>query len=69
LIAACEALAALGRPDGLRPRVRAVALNTALLQPEQAELAARAVTTQTGLPCADPVRHGAGTLLEALLAP
>ncbi len=67
LIAACEALAALGRPDGLRPRVRAVALNTALLPPEQAELAAQAVTAQTGLPSADPVRHGAGPLLQALL--
>jgi len=67
LIAACEALAALGRPDGLRPRVRAIALNTALLEGEPAEQALRAVAETTGLPVVDPVRQGGEALLEALL--
>jgi uncharacterized NAD-dependent epimerase/dehydratase family protein len=68
LIAACEALAALGRPDGLRPRVRAIALNTALLGEAEAAAAIAAVAAATGLPCADPVRQGAAELLAALLA-
>jgi len=67
LIAAVEALAALGRPDGLRPRVRAVALNTAHLDPTAADQACTAVTVETGLCCADAVRGGACMLLDALL--
>ncbi|MEY2644546.1 MAG: hypothetical protein RLZZ611_1195 [Cyanobacteriota bacterium] len=68
LIAANEALAALGRPDGLRPRVRAIALNTALLEPELARRETERLEALTGLPCADPVRAGADQLLAALLA-
>ena len=68
LIAAAEALAALGRPDGHRPRVRAIALNTALLGEAEAAAAIAAVAAATGLPCADPVRQGAAELLAALLA-
>ena len=67
LIAALEALAALARPDGLRPRVRAVALNTARLAGAEVEAAIAATAAETGLPCADPVRHGAASLLEAQL--
>jgi uncharacterized NAD-dependent epimerase/dehydratase family protein len=67
LIAALEALAALARPDGLRPRVRALALNTARLAGAEVEAAIAATAAETGLPCADPVRHGAASLLEALL--
>lgn len=66
LIAACEALAALARPDGHRPRVRAVALNTARLPELEARQAIHATGTEVGLPCNDPVRFGAGALLEAL---
>ncbi|SBO43062.1 DUF1611 domain-containing protein [Cyanobium sp. NIES-981] len=66
LIAAVEALAALGRPDGLRPRVRAIALNTAALEPDQALRESRKLGDATGLVCADPVRQGAGQLLDAL---
>ena len=69
LIDACEALAALGRPDGLRPRVRAIALNTALLGSAAAEAEAEQLAAATGLPVIDPVRQGADLLLEALLQP
>lgn len=68
LIAAAESLAALGRADGLRPRVRAVALNTAQLDAAAAAAALAATAALTGLPCSDPVRHGGEELLEAVLA-
>ena len=67
LIAVVEALAALGRPDGHRPRVKAVALNTGHLDAEAAAQAIGAVAEATGLPCADAVRGGARQLLAALL--
>ncbi|MCP9807909.1 DUF1611 domain-containing protein [Cyanobium sp. HWJ4-Hawea] len=67
VIAAYEALAALGRPDGLRPRVRAIAVNTATLEPEAAAAALAQIRAITSLVCADPVREGADRLLEALL--
>jgi uncharacterized NAD-dependent epimerase/dehydratase family protein len=67
LISTCEALAALGRPDGLRPRVRAIAVNTALLEPAEAERQTNEIAAITGLPAIDPVRHGADPLLAALL--
>ena len=67
LIAACEGLAALGRPDGLRPRVRAIALNTAQLEEAPAAQALGAVAEATGLPVVDPVRQGGDTLLRAVL--
>ncbi|MEX1324098.1 MAG: DUF1611 domain-containing protein [Synechococcaceae cyanobacterium] len=68
LIAVAEGLAALGRADGVRPRVRAVALNTARLDATAAAAALAATAERTGLPCADPVRHGGEGLLEAVLA-
>lgn len=66
LIGVVEALASLGRPDGRRPRVKAVALNTGHLDRMEAESAVAAVSTETGLPCADPVRSGAVGLLDTL---
>jgi uncharacterized NAD-dependent epimerase/dehydratase family protein len=45
-----------------------VALNTALLEEEAASEAIAEVMKLTGLPCTDPVRYGAGPLLEDLLA-
>ena len=67
LIATVEALAGLGRPDGLRPRIRAIALNTGQLEPPQAAAALAAAQSETGLPCCDPVRLGAEPLLKALM--
>ena len=69
LISTCEAVAALGRPDGLRPKVRAVALNTALLDERSAADQAQHLADQLGLPVLDPVRHGSVGLLRAVLAP
>ena len=66
LIAAVEGLAALGRPDGQRPRVRAVALNTGHLEEEAAARAIDAAAQDTGLPCADVVRGGGAAVLQAL---
>jgi uncharacterized NAD-dependent epimerase/dehydratase family protein len=67
LIAAAEAIAALARPDAHRPRVRAVALNTAVLSEAEARAAMAATTRLTGLPSTDPVRFGPAALLDALL--
>ena len=49
-------------------RVAAVALNTAGLDDEAAAQAIRTAEAETGLPADDPVRFGAGGLLDAILA-
>ncbi|HET8743829.1 MAG TPA: DUF1611 domain-containing protein [Gaiella sp.] len=51
-----------------RARVAAIALNTAGLDAAAADAAVAAATAETGLTAADPVRHGAAELLEAVLA-
>lgn len=48
-------------------RVRGIALNTAGMTGADADAAVRAIEAETGLPVADPVRHGAGRLAEAIL--
>jgi uncharacterized NAD-dependent epimerase/dehydratase family protein len=69
LITVVEALARLARPQG-QPlaRVKAIALNTALLDEGEAAAAIAQTTDETGCCCADPVRGGADRLLEALLS-
>ena len=53
----------------LRPaRVACLALNTAGLDEAQARAAVAEAAEETGLPADDPVRFGAGALLEAVLA-
>jgi uncharacterized NAD-dependent epimerase/dehydratase family protein len=71
VIAAVEALAALGRPQDAppAPRVGAIALNTAHLDAVGAQRAIEETRALTGLPCDDPVRHGGNDLLEAFLSP
>jgi len=68
LIAAVEALAALGRPQplGPSPRVVAVALNTAHLNSLEARRAVDSTAAATGLPCVDVVRQGGAPLLDSL---
>jgi uncharacterized NAD-dependent epimerase/dehydratase family protein len=52
----------------LRPaRVACIALNTAAVSEEEARAAIEAAEEETGLPADDPVRFGAGKLLEAVL--
>jgi uncharacterized NAD-dependent epimerase/dehydratase family protein len=50
-----------------RARVAAIALNTVGLDDDAAAVAVASAAAETGLPAADPVRDGAGTLLEAIL--
>ena len=53
----------------LRPaKVAAIALNTRALEDGEARRAIAAVAEETGLPTDDPVRFGAATLLDAVLA-
>ena len=49
-------------------RVAAIALNTAGLDDRAAQEAVEAAAAETGLPAADPVRQGAGRLLDAVLS-
>ena len=66
VIALNEAMA--GAAGALTPaRVVAIALNTARLTLAEAERAVAATAAETGLPTADPVRHGAATLAQALV--
>lgn len=47
-------------------KVVAVAVNTARMAAEDAESAVREIAAETGLPVADPIRHGCGKLLAAV---
>ena len=49
-------------------RVAAIALNTRLLEEEDARAAIAAAEAETGLPADDPVRFGSATILAAVLA-
>jgi len=64
LIALHEQIALARRPT----RVAAIALNTAGLDDDTAAAAVDSASAETGLPAADPVRHGADDLLDAVLA-
>lgn len=51
----------------LKPcKVAAIALNTFDLDEDAAARARDRIATETGLPAADPVRHGAGILVDAI---
>ena len=69
LIRQIEALADLARPGtaGVAPRVKAIALNTARLDEEQARCAVDQLAAELNLPCTDPVRWNAQPLLDAVL--
>lgn len=49
-----------------RPTTLGIALNCAHLSDAGANVAVRRVADETGLPCADPVRHGCDAFAEAL---
>ncbi|MFN2467544.1 MAG: DUF1611 domain-containing protein [Gaiellaceae bacterium] len=51
-----------------RARVAAVAVNTSGLDERRARTAVAEAAAATGLPAADPVRDGAGSLVDAVLA-
>ena len=64
LVALHEEVSLPARPA----RVAAIALNTHRLDDDGAREAIAAAAAETGLPAADPVRFGAGPLLDAVLA-
>ena len=61
----------IGRPAGspAAPRVRALALNTARLDDQQALKVVEQVGERLGIVCRDPIRHGADDLLQAMMSP
>ena len=71
LVAICESLAAIARPAGspAGPKVRALALNTARLDDQEASEVVEQYGERLGIPCKDPIRHGADELLQALMTP
>lgn len=60
-----EQVASVGR-TGPRPKVEAIALNTAGLNEQEAQQAINQVIEETNLPCTDVVRFGADSFLEVL---
>lgn len=48
-------------------KVVAIALNTGHLSADAADQAVQSAMAETGLPCADPFRHGVGPILSAIL--
>jgi uncharacterized NAD-dependent epimerase/dehydratase family protein len=48
--------------------VAAIALNTAHLSEAEAQRAIQQAAEETGLPCTDPVRYGAHSLVDAVFA-
>ncbi len=68
--AVIEQTTALGRVTNPAIRCVGVALNTAHLSPEAAQVAIEAIARRTGLPVADPIRGGAAfeLLLDACAA-
>jgi uncharacterized NAD-dependent epimerase/dehydratase family protein len=62
LVALHERISLLARPA----TVHAIALNTRNLDEREARLAIEAAEAETGLPADDPVRFGAGKLVDAL---
>ncbi len=64
LVSLYEQMASWMRPA----KVVAVAVNTVGLSDEEADAYVKNVEKETGLPCCDPVRHGADILLDAIVA-
>ena len=58
---------AIGSPAA--PRVRALALNTARLDDQQALKVVEQVSERLWIVCRDPIRHGADDLLQAKMSP
>ena len=63
-----ETVASAGGAISPAPHVVGIALNTGHLSEAEAEEAVAKVYSETGLPTADVVRHGAKSLLDAILA-
>ena len=63
LIRLFESMASVIRPA----KIVGVALNTRGLDDEEARRAVESLERETGLPCEDPVRHGAVRLVDALV--
>ncbi|MFQ6551323.1 N-acetyltransferase DgcN [Aestuariibius insulae] len=58
-------LARVANPDC---QVAGISVNTRALTPEAAQTCVEEIEARMGLPTADPVRHGAGRLVDALLS-
>ncbi|QNQ09579.1 N-acetyltransferase DgcN [Sphingomonas alpina] len=47
----------------------AVSINTSRMSPDEADAARTRIEAEIGLPCCDPLRHGAGPIVDALDLP
>jgi uncharacterized NAD-dependent epimerase/dehydratase family protein len=64
-IAANRIAARLTNPNAI---VAGVSINTGRMSAEECDRAMHEIEDATGLPCCDPIRHGAGKLAQSLLA-
>jgi uncharacterized NAD-dependent epimerase/dehydratase family protein len=45
-----------------------ISINTGRMRASEVDAVADAITNETGLPCCDPIRHGADRIAEHLLS-
>jgi uncharacterized NAD-dependent epimerase/dehydratase family protein len=59
---------AAARLTNPRARMVGISINTARMDASKVDSIAESISQETGLPCCDPIRHGADRIAEHLLS-